>query len=48
MIGAATEARRRTRTPLTPEEVTTIRTRRAAGINVNALARQYGVTRQTI
>jgi hypothetical protein len=48
LIGVATEARRRTLTPLSLGEVAAIRTQRAAGVSVNALARQYGVTRQTI
>ena len=48
LIEAATETRRRTRTPLTPDEVDAIRTQRAAGISVNSLARQFSVARQTI
>lgn len=39
---------RRARTPLTPSEVDSIRTLRAAGVSVNQLAKQFGVHRATI
>lgn len=39
---------RRARTPLTPSEVDSIRTLRAAGVSVNQLAKQFGVHRTTI
>jgi len=39
---------RRARTPLTPNEVDSIRTLRAAGVSVNQLAEQFDVHRATI
>lgn len=43
-----TEPRRRSRTPLTPNEVDSIRTLRGAGVSVSQLAKQFGVHRMTI
>lgn len=48
LIEAAAEPRRRARTPLTDEEVDAIRTARANGVSVTALAKQLGVHRGTI
>src|SRR5690606_20628512 len=48
LIEAATEPRRRTRTPLTDAEVDAMRTARADGASVTALAKQFGVHRGTI
>ena len=39
---------RRARVPLTPSEVDSIRTLRAAGVSVNQLAKQFGVHRSTV
>lgn len=48
LIAASAEPRRRTRTPLTDEEMDAIRTARAKGISVTALAKQFGVHRGTV
>lgn len=48
LIEAAEEPRRRTRTPLTSDEVDAMRTARAAGLSVTALAKQFGVHRRTV
>ena len=48
LIAAASEPRRRTRTWLTTEEVDAMRTARAQGVSVNALARRFGVHRGTV
>ncbi len=48
LIGASTEPRRQPRTRLTDEEVDAMRTARARGVGVNALARQFGVHRATV
>ena len=48
LIEAATEPKRRTRTPLTDAEVDAIRTARADGASVTALAKRFGVHRGTI
>lgn len=47
LIEAAAEPRRRARTQLTDEEVDSMRTARAKGASVNALARRFGVHRGT-
>jgi len=43
-----TEPRRRSRTPLTDEEVDAMRTARANGMSVSTIARQFGVHRGTV
>ena len=43
-----TEPRRRTRTPLTEEEVDAMRTAHDAGISVTTIARQFDVHRGTV
>ena len=48
LIEAAAEPRRRARTLLTDEEVDAMRTARAYGLSVNALAKQFGVHRGTV
>ncbi len=48
LIAASTEPRRRTRTPLTEEEVDAMRTARANGISVTALSNRFGVHRGTV
>ncbi|WP_420909146.1 helix-turn-helix domain-containing protein [Brevibacterium luteolum] len=48
LIGASSEPTKRPRTQLTDEEVDAIRTARAQGLSVNALARQFGVHRGTV
>jgi len=48
LIAASAEPRRRPRTRLTDEEVDAMRTARAEGVSVTALARRYGVHRATI
>ncbi|GAA3870575.1 hypothetical protein [Tessaracoccus defluvii] len=48
LVEAAAEPRRRTRTRLTDEEVDAMRTARANGLSVNALAKQFGVHRGTV
>jgi cell division protein FtsX len=48
LIVATVVANKRNRTPLSTEEVDAIRTARATGASVTALAGQYRVTRQTI
>ncbi|MFT4220300.1 MAG: hypothetical protein QM611_07265 [Microbacterium sp.] len=45
---AAAEPRRRARTRLTEAEVDAMRTSRAQGVSVNALARRFGVHRGTV
>ncbi len=47
LIAASAEPSRRARTPLTDEEVDAMRTARANGVSVNALAKQFGVHRGT-
>ena len=47
-IGASAEPRKRPRTRLTDTEVDAMRTARAQGVSVNALARQFGVHRGTV
>jgi len=48
LIGASAEPKKRPRTRLTDEEVDAMRTARAQGISVNAVARQFGVHRGTV
>ena len=48
LIGAAAEPSRRPRTRLTDSEVDALRTARASGVSVNALARQFGIHRGTV
>ena len=48
LIGAAAEPSRRPRTHLTDSEVDAMRTARASGVSVNALARQFGIHRGTV
>ena len=48
LIEASAEPRRRPRTPLTDEEVDAMRTSRANGISVIALANQHGIHRGTV
>ena len=48
LIGASAEPKKRPRTRLTDEEVDAMRTARAQGISVNALARRFGVHRGTV
>ena len=48
LIGAAAEPSRRPRTRLTDSEVDAMRTARASGVSVNALARQFGIHRGTV
>ena len=48
LIGASAEPTKRPRTRLTGEEVDAMRTARADGVSVNALARQFGVHRGTV
>ena len=48
LIEAAAEPRRRARKQLTDEEVDAMRTARAQGVSVNALARRFGVHRGTV
>ena len=48
LIGAAAEPKKRPRTCLTDEEVDAMRTARAQGVSVNALARRFGVHRGTV
>jgi len=48
LIDTSAEPRRRTRTPLTGEEVDAMRTARANGVSVNILAKQFGVHRGTV
>lgn len=48
LIGASAEPKKRPRTRLTAEEVDAMRTARAQGLSVNALARQFGVHRCTV
>lgn len=43
-----TEPRKRSRTPLTDEEVDAMRTARADGMSVSTIARQFGVHRGTV
>ena len=45
LIGESAEPKKRPRTRLTDEEVDAMRTARAQGISVNALARRFGVHR---
>lgn len=48
LIGAVAEPRRRPRTRLSDEEVNAMRTARASGVGVPALARQCGVHRSMV
>ncbi len=48
LIGASEEPKKRPRTRLTESEVDAMRTARAAGVSVTALARRFGVHRGTI
>ena len=48
LIAASAGPRRRTRTRLTEEEVDAMRTARAQGVSVNALARRFGIHRGTV
>ena len=48
LIGASAEPKKRPRTRLTDEEVDAMRTARADGVSVNALARQFGVHHGTV
>lgn len=48
LIGTSTEPKKRPRTRLTDEEVDAMRTARAQGVSVNALAKQFGVHRGTV
>ena len=48
LIGASAEPKKRPRTRLTDEEVDAMRTARAQGVSVNALARRFGVHRGTV
>ena len=48
LVAASAEPKRRTRTRLTEEEVDAMRTARADGISVTALAKQFGVHRGTV
>ena len=48
LIGAAVEPSKRPRTRLTDKEVDAMRTARAQGISVNAVAKQFGVHRGTV
>lgn len=48
LIRASAEPKQRPRTRLTEGEVDAIRTARARGVSVNALARQFGVHRATV
>ena len=48
LIDATAEPRRRPRTRLSDEEVDAMRTGRAQGVGVNALARRFGVHRGTV
>lgn len=48
LIGASAEPKKRPRTRLTDTEVDAMRTARAQGISVTALARQFGVHRGTV
>lgn len=48
LIGASAEPKKRPRTRLTDKEVDAMRTARAQGVSVSALARQFGVHRGTV
>ena len=48
LIGASAEPKKRPRTRLTDDEVDAMRTARANGVSVIALARQYGIHRGTV
>lgn len=48
LIGVSAEPKKRPRTRLTDTEVDAMRTARAQGVSVNALARQFGVHRGTV
>ena len=48
LIGASAEPKKRPRTRLSDEEVGAMRTARAQGVGVNALARQFRVHRGTV
>lgn len=48
LIGASAEPKKRPRTRLTNKEVDAMRTARAQGVSVNALARRFGVHRGTV
>ena len=48
LIGASAEPKTRPRTQLTHEEVDAMRTARAQGVSVNALARRFEVHRGTV
>jgi hypothetical protein len=48
LTGSSAEPRRRPRTRLTDEEVDTMRTARANGVSVTALARRHGIHRGTV
>ncbi|WP_454158213.1 hypothetical protein [Microbacterium lacticum] len=48
LIGASAEPKNRPRTRLTDTEVDAMRTARAQGVSVNALARRFGVHRGTV
>lgn len=48
LIGASTEPKKRPRTRLTDSEVDAMRTARANGVSVKAVAKQYSVHRGTV
>lgn len=48
LIGASAEPSKRPRTRLTDKEVDAMRTARAHGVSVTALAKQFGVHRGTV
>lgn len=48
LIGASAEPKKRPRTRLTDKEVDAMRTARAQGMSVTALARRFGVHRSTV
>lgn len=48
LLATSAEPRRRTRTPLTEQEVDAMRTARANGVSVNALTKQFSIHRGTV
>ena len=48
LIGTSAEPKKRPRTRLTDEEVDAMRTARASGVSVNAIAKRFGVHRGTV
>lgn len=48
LVGAVTEPKRRSRTPLTPNQIDAIQTARESGESVLSITRRFSVSRMTV